>query len=122
MFVNLSTFITYFFPTYYLLLITHYFSPSHLLLITQVTKEEFDRLLGLVANQDTKLYKTPPSQDAIEKLQILCEKTWGTRTPSILDAFAGGGSIPFEAARYGLNVIASDLNPVAWVNVQTVAA
>ena len=29
------------------------------------------------------------------------------------DCFAGGGSIPFEAARIGCNVIASDLNPIA---------
>jgi putative DNA methylase len=33
---------------------------------------------------------------------------WGTKTPTVLDAFAGGGSIPFEAARYGLNVLASE--------------
>lgn len=31
---------------------------------------------------------------------------------------AGGGSIPFEAARYGLNVLASDLNPVAVVTMK----
>jgi adenine-specific DNA methylase len=48
----------------------------------------------------------------------LCEKVWGTRTPTVLDAFAGGGSIPFEAARYGLNVLASDLNPVAVVTMK----
>ena len=36
----------------------------------------------------------------------------------MLDAFAGGGSIPFEAARYGLNVLASDLNPVAVVTMK----
>ncbi|MDB9324761.1 DNA adenine methylase, partial [Nodularia spumigena CS-590/02] len=47
-----------------------------------------------------------------------CEKLWGTRTPTVLDAFAGGGSIPFEAARYGLNVLASDLNPVAVVTMK----
>ena len=35
-----------------------------------------------------------------------------------MDAFAGGGSIPFEAARYGLNVLASDLNPVAVVTMK----
>lgn len=29
------------------------------------------------------------------------------------DCFCGGGSIPFEAARIGCNVFASDLNPVA---------
>jgi putative DNA methylase len=33
--------------------------------------------------------------------------------PTILDPFAGGGSIPLEAQRLGLPVIAADLNPVA---------
>lgn len=32
---------------------------------------------------------------------------------TVLDPTAGGGSIPFEAARLGCNVIANDLNPVA---------
>ena len=66
----------------------------------------------------TKLYKTPPSADRIAKVHDLCEAMWGTRTPTVLDAFAGGGSIPFEAARYGLNVLASDLNPVAVVTMK----
>jgi putative DNA methylase len=34
-------------------------------------------------------------------------------TPTVGDAFAGGGSIPFEAARVGCDVYASDINPVA---------
>ena len=34
-------------------------------------------------------------------------------TPTILDVTAGGGSIPFEAGRLGLNTIANELNPVA---------
>jgi len=33
--------------------------------------------------------------------------------PVALDPFAGGGSIPFEAARYGCSTIANELNPVA---------
>lgn len=33
--------------------------------------------------------------------------------PRVGDAFAGGGSIPFEAARLGCDVYAGDLNPVA---------
>lgn len=37
----------------------------------------------------------------------------GPATRSILDPTAGGGSIPFEAARLGLQTIANDLNPVA---------
>ena len=33
--------------------------------------------------------------------------------PNLADTFCGGGSIPFEAARMGCDVDASDLNPVA---------
>ncbi len=33
--------------------------------------------------------------------------------PKVADTFAGGGSIPFEAARLGCDVYASDLNPIA---------
>ncbi len=88
------------------------------LLPADVTTAEFAQLLGIVPNGDTKLYKTTPSDTAKEKLHALCEKTWGKRNPTILDAFAGGGSIPFEAARYGLNVLASDLNPVAVVTMK----
>lgn len=35
------------------------------------------------------------------------------RRPRVGDTFCGGGSIPFEAARIGCDVYASDLNPVA---------
>ncbi len=37
----------------------------------------------------------------------------GGELPSILDPFAGGGSIPLEAARLGLPSFAGDLNPVS---------
>jgi putative DNA methylase len=37
----------------------------------------------------------------------------GGKPPAILDPFAGGGSIPLEAQRLGLEAHASDLNPVA---------
>src|SRR5690606_840335 len=33
--------------------------------------------------------------------------------PPVLDPFAGGGTIPLEAQRLGLEAHASDLNPVA---------
>lgn len=92
------------------------------LLPADISMKEFEYLLGLhpekeglKPNPDTKLYKTPPGKFRIKKVHDLCQKVWGTRTPTVLDAFAGGGSIPFEAARYGLNVLASDLNPVAVV-------
>ncbi len=37
----------------------------------------------------------------------------GGNPPPILDPFAGGGTIPLEAQRLGLEAHASDLNPVA---------
>ena len=40
-------------------------------------------------------------------------KSTGGRPPAILDPFAGGGTIPLEAQRLGLEAHASDLNPVA---------
>lgn len=49
-----------------------------------------------------------------ELIQQLGEKRFG-KTPKIGDCFSGGGSIPFESARVGANVFASDLNPVASV-------
>lgn len=47
--------------------------------------------------------------ELIEQLGILRH---GNR-PRVGDTFSGGGSIPFEAARLGCDVYASDLNPVA---------
>jgi putative DNA methylase len=48
------------------------------------------------------------------------------RRPLLADTFSGSGSIPFEAARTGCNVIASDLNPVAcmlsWASFNIVGA
>jgi len=88
------------------------------LLPADMTMQEFEYLLGLVPGKEVRLYKTPPNSVQIQKVQDYCEKVWGTRTPTVLDAFAGGGSIPFEAARYGLNVLASDLNPVAVVTMK----
>ncbi|PLC10920.1 hypothetical protein AUQ48_15905 [Kocuria flava] len=40
-------------------------------------------------------------------------KSTGGNLPSLLDPFAGGGTIPLEAQRLGLKAHASDLNPVA---------
>src|SRR2546428_2874607 len=40
-------------------------------------------------------------------------KSCGGNPPPVLDPFCGGGSIPLEAQRLGLEAHASDLNPVA---------
>ena len=41
-------------------------------------------------------------------------KAYDGRAPRVLDPFAGGGAIPFEAMRLGCEVTAMDINPVAW--------
>jgi putative DNA methylase len=45
------------------------------------------------------------------KAEIL--RSTGNNPPSLLDPFAGGGAIPLEAQRLGLEAHAHDLNPVA---------
>ena len=47
-----------------------------------------------------------------ELVQQLGNRTFG-HAPKVGDAFCGGGSIPFEAARIGCEAFGSDLNPVA---------
>lgn len=47
-----------------------------------------------------------------ELIEQLGQLRYGKR-PRVGDSFSGGGSIPFEAARLGCNVYASDLNPIA---------
>ncbi len=57
-------------------------------------------------------YRNSPTMDDFGVLNKLLYDTWGS-APIVLDPTAGGGSIPFEAIRYGLAVVANELNPVA---------
>jgi len=73
--------------------------------------QEFKRLLGLGRNERAHNYDINPAQ--LEKLKKEYTKVWGSDSPTVLDPFAGGGSIPFEAMRVGVNTISNDYNPVA---------
>ena len=63
------------------------------------------------------------NEDVLKKARAEIQKSWEqtckitgedpNRLPPFLDPFAGGGSIPLEAQRLGLEGHASDLNPVA---------
>ena len=66
--------------------------------------ELIERLVKWENINDEKLYK--------EAWQEILASTGG-KPPPILDPFAGGGSIPLEAQRLGLEAHAGDLNPVA---------
>src|SRR5260370_28247468 len=43
-----------------------------------------------------------PSESDRKIIEDDIQKTWGTNPATVLDSFAGGGSIPFEAYRFGL--------------------
>jgi len=49
----------------------------------------------------------------LEAARALVKAAHPDEPPSVVDPFAGGGSIPLEALRLGCDAYASDLNPVA---------
>jgi putative DNA methylase len=53
------------------------------------------------------------NEDVLEEARKEILASTGGNPPPVLDPFCGGGSIPLEAQRLGLQVYASDLNPVA---------
>ena len=57
-------------------------------------------------------FKNSSSSENIDLLHQILKYTWG-KVPAVSDPTAGGGSIPFEAIRYGLPAHANDLNPIA---------
>lgn len=105
----------------------------------EVTREEFLKLLGIPHDQDVgaaaeklarakadniklgenpfswpRAFKYTPPRPQLEELWERLRGFWG-RDICVLDPMAGGGSIPYEALRLGLNVVAGELNPVAYV-------
>ena len=62
-----------------------------------------------------RAYTVSPESDTIKTMGDLMNLTWGQRNISLIDPFSGGGSIPFEALRYGFHTHANELNPVASV-------
>src|SRR6266516_2830410 len=53
------------------------------------------------------------NQEILAKVRIEILKSTNGNPPPVLDPFCGGGSIPLEAQRLGLEAHGSDLNPVA---------
>jgi putative DNA methylase len=62
-----------------------------------------------------KAYKHTPSNSEIARFFNVFKEFWGVERPLVVDPMAGGGSIPFEAMRLGLPVVAGELNPVAFI-------
>lgn len=72
--------------------------------------EESELLAGLWS--DVNHHLGTHAFSIVELIEQLGIARFGHR-PQLADTFCGGGSIPFEAARIGCDVYASDLNPIA---------
>lgn len=58
-------------------------------------------------------YRNGVGRDDVDLLHAVLRHTWGKDMPLVADPTAGGGSIPFTAARLGIPTLANDLNGVA---------
>ena len=72
---------------------------------------ERERLFGILRRMMQKKLHEHPEIYAEAHQEML--KHCNGKLPPVLDPFAGGGSIPLEAARLGFEAHAADLNPVA---------
>jgi adenine-specific DNA methylase len=104
------------------------------------TREEFLKLLGIPHDKDVvaaaeklawakankiklsenpfdweRAFKYTPPQPQLDALREKISRFWGRGRILVLDPMAGGGSIPYEALRLGLDVVAGELNPVAYI-------
>ena len=77
-----------------------------------VRPEQFERPAGDHAWNEINHHLGTHAHNLQDLTRQLCDKRFG-RNAVIGDCFCGGGSVPFEAARMGLDIYASDLNPVA---------
>ena len=73
--------------------------------------EERERLFGVI--EELVLWENSNNPEVLDKARAEVAASCGGELPAVLDPFAGGGSIPLEAQRLGLEAHASDLNPVA---------
>jgi putative DNA methylase len=58
-------------------------------------------------------WESTTNEEVLETARGIIRAATGGNPPPVLDPFCGGGSIPLEAQRLGLEAYASDLNPVA---------
>jgi adenine-specific DNA methylase len=60
-------------------------------------------------------HRRTPSDAELSDLHDKLRNHWDGDLPTVLDPTAGGGTIPFESARYGFPTVSNELNPVAWL-------
>lgn len=77
----------------------------------EVQRAERERLHKMI--EDLVVWENLRDERLFAKARAEIIKSCDGKPPAILDPFAGGGTIPLEAQRLGLEAHASDLNPVA---------
>lgn len=63
--------------------------------------------------EDLVVWENSNNEEVLAAAKAEIMKSTNNDPPALLDPFAGGGAIPLEAQRLGLEAHASDLNPVA---------
>ena len=80
--------------------------------LTEAEQErERERLFNLI--REMVKWENIDNEYVLEKARAEILKSTNGNPPPVLDPFCGGGSIPLEAQRLGLEAHGSDLNPVA---------
>lgn len=74
-------------------------------------RAERERLHGII--ERLVVWENTRDQALLDEAHAEILRSTDGKPPPILDPFAGGGTIPLEAQRLGLEADASDLNPVA---------
>lgn len=72
---------------------------------------ERERLFDIL--EELVIWENSNNEEVLNKAKAEILKSTNGNPPPLLDPFAGGGAIPLEAQRLGLEAYASDLNPVA---------
>ena len=79
---------------------------------TEAAQEKERRRLFEIIEELVK-WENTNNEEVLVKARAEIKKSTGGDPPPVLDPFCGGGSIPLEAQRLGLEAHGSDLNPVA---------
>lgn len=74
-------------------------------------EKERQRLFKII--EEIIKWENSGNEEIFSKALDEIKNSVGENLPAVFDPFAGGGTIPLEAQRLGLNSFASDLNPVA---------
>lgn len=77
----------------------------------QDQEKERERLFSLI--EELIQWENSSNESVLRQARAEIYKSTDGNPPRLLDPFAGGGSIPLEAQRLGLEAHASDINPVA---------